>query len=882
MDANTVGAERFPGKNQLSKRYPLFSTISADVGAGREPLPQLISLLSALAESDQRQAICLVIPNASVAANLTAILLAIHKINRSSANQPSQICEIKLGTRVRVLPSGYVYEFQGPMPGYPQFLKLGILNSRGGSRTMPAGEIGRLQPTDASRPLGDGKSDLGKFQKSPLDLLADTALGGNTGAIHNEVIVFGYRTTFEAVITETKLIPDITHEFPALFEFLPWGRIRGDGTSAILNPPSAHGAPLIGVSSEPQNVVRACENVPQSSVVVIADGPSALVNNLQDFDRITELQKLLVFCKPQDREKARILQQRGALIWEVHADEAAPGEMRRKADRKSQIGKILRQLESLDKLTFQELRCRSDSIESIAVALEKASGADGGGDDAFRMDEILRSCFGLLNLIAEYFDVLPGEGLGDLQSRFDKLDEDFKACAIWLSPDHHKRLSHVVEAFRELLKNPELISGAPKGEQILNGLNNCPAGTRTAVITRSIYGVERLSRLIGEASGVEIFPAASVPEQDFEKVLIVSWPGRYIMTKLLNAAITADIQMVGYPFECRWFECLVTRFNNEILAGNVSAEMRSKLLGTKFDSESVPHWQRKPVGSHGTSEEEETGPVNTAEVVLDFEERLRELRPQILQQTDAEPRDATFVRFVGSSSAYFTEWHSVPWLNPLFGEGSGSKGVPTRYVSQMQLGDYLLFREGADKDVVRYVAETMIGEKKYGTLRDVADLWRPALNGIASDPWKIWSILSKNGLRKGEATVRGWVLDPNRIGPGNQEDYEVISRVTPDRIFPQRWREVWDAVRKVRRLHIRAGHQLSEILLKNLPVHLDEIGAQETRLDLGFGQVWIVQVDHVANKVEEVPWTVVNKLIWDETESNDRSFVITSEDLSLD
>ena len=851
------------GAGLSTNQHPILSKISAEVGAGREQIPYLFALLIAVAESDFRQPVCLIVPNASAIANLTAIMLSLHKINSAVQQISDQTCAIEPGTRVRVLPSGYVYEFLGPMPGYPQFLKLGIMNTKGGSRTLPADEFGRLQPTDAVRPLGDGKCDLGSFQKSPLDLLADTTFGGNVVSFSNKVVLFGYRTTFQKIINQSKLVPRVAYDFPTIEEFFPWGRLKGDGSPIILNPPSSHGAPLVAVSSELENVVHACEAAAPFSMNVLADGASSLANNLQHFDRIAERQSLLVFCKPHDREKAKILHERGAVMWELHADDAAPKSMRRAASRKSMIGRTLHQLDVFDRLTLKRITCTSTDVDAIAAALESASGLEADEDESFHVDKVLRAGFELLNLVSEFFGDATQQELRLLQNKLAALRTTLTTSSIWIGTEHQKLLSSAIEAFGKLLASPNESLGTEKGALIEEMLGDRRGLENTAIVTKSEAGTERIKRLIGEHGELSVFPASSVPDQTFSRLILVSWPGRYMAAKLFNSALAPDIQMIGYPFESRWFNGLVSRFDAEVMAGNISAEMRSRILGGTVHVGNNPNWKRRagetPRGLNG----EDPIEIDRASAVMDFEARLRELRPELAQQSDGEPREATFVRFVGSSSAYFTEWHSMPWLNPLFGEGTGTKGVPVRYVNQMAQGDYLLFREGAGKDVVRFVAESMVGEEKYKKARDIADLWRPALSSLSDDPWTVWRKLAEHGLKKSEAAVRGWLLDPNRIGPGNREDYEIIANVTSCRDFSIRWNDVWNAVRKVRRLHIRSGHQLSELLLKNLPNHIDEIEAHETRLDLGFGQVWVVQVDYIASKSEQVSSTIVNRLLWE-------------------
>ena len=866
--------------NALSERYPLFAKLTGQFGGNPEKLPPLVAFICALADSDVRQPICVMLPNSGEIARLTAIMLALHKQNISSTDEALEHHkeELKAGSKVRVLPGGFVYEYLGPHPDYPQFIKLKILNKDGGTCTIKVEEITRLQPTEASRPLGDGKKDFGAFERSPLDEICETSTGGNTGLVTNEIFLLGYRTSFETTLEASALSCSPSEEPSSLSNFLPWGKIRSTGSPVLINPPSALGEPLVAVSSDTAAIAAACTLLPPGKGVVVADTITSLVNNLQDYDRITDRQKLLAFCRPQDMDKAQVLRERGALIWEIHPDEAALERDRKNADRNSVFGNLLSSLEVVSNLSFSLSTCRSEIVEKISERLQNAVPHDIESDDAEHVDALVKPMFGMLNNMAEWVDQPTSEELDILRDRLKKIRIEFSNASVWLSPDHSTPLRDTIEAFDSALNvSPENL-GAVKGEELLSFLDATEEGTSTALITKTPESAQRLSEWLGPNDLVDVYPIAGViPDKTYDQIVLLSWPGKHLANRLIDYYLAPQIHVIGYLHECRWFERLVSRFNLDHQRADVPSEVKAKLLSLDENPPPMFSWKTRSVTSnHHTPDVL----LPNADVIFDYEARMREIRPFIVRDGAVETREAKFVRFVGSSSAFFTEWHAIPWLNPLIGEGSSSRNVPSRYPNEIQTGDYLLFRDGADKDVIRYVAEAEISEAKYQAIRKVADLWRPALEAIAHDPWVIWTKLQEGGLRKGEAAVRNWVLDPYMIGPGSPQDYEAIAAISPEPQFKRRWKEVWNAVGEIRKLHRRAGHQLSQLLLEELPKHIDEIGIKETSLDLGFGQVWVVQVEFVANDFEMVPYTAINHLIWDEETTP--SIELSLEDLDLD
>src|SRR5690606_20786105 len=122
-----------------------------------------------------------------------------------------------------------------------------------------------------------------------------------------------------------------------------------------------------------------------------------------------------------------------------------------------------------------------------------------------------------------------------------------------------------------------------------------------------------------------------------------------------------------------------------------------------------------------------------------------------------------------------TESHRMPRLNALLG---GEKRLRTAVeqvvIDELQAGDYVLFRDAGESDVISLIAREMYGDA-YVRARSLAESWRPVLRSIASDRNEIYRELRRNGLKQQAATVYGWLTDPSRIGPQNEKDLLVIA-----------------------------------------------------------------------------------------------------------
>jgi hypothetical protein len=234
--------------------------------------------------------------------------------------------------------------------------------------------------------------------------------------------------------------------------------------------------------------------------------------------------------------------------------------------------------------------------------------------------------------------------------------------------------------------------------------------------------------------------------------------------------------------------------------------------------------------------------------------------------TVEEARECYYVGFVGPRYAYLTETYQIPVLTDLVRpSGDGDvRTIPRRAVRKLLLGDYVLFRDAGDSDVIALIAALEMGEDTYRQLRKIADQWREPLRSIGSSVEDICQRLAEAGLKRNRQTVRMWLLDSERIGPGTLGDLRTIARVSGDSTLKDNSERVHNAIRSVRGAHIQAGSTLSNLLLKQLPESTWEMADEEKHVDLGFGGGWVVCIEDIAEESEFRMPGDVNRLLIDE------------------
>jgi hypothetical protein len=226
--------------------------------------------------------------------------------------------------------------------------------------------------------------------------------------------------------------------------------------------------------------------------------------------------------------------------------------------------------------------------------------------------------------------------------------------------------------------------------------------------------------------------------------------------------------------------------------------------------------------------------------------------------------DACYVDFAGPTFANLTDGHELPVLNAFISGEQASPGkVPLRSVKDLEEGDYVMFRESGDSDIIRFLAEDEIGKEKYQHLRLTAGRWRATLQKLGKDPREVLERLKPFGFSRHLQTVRGWLTDQNTICPQDITDVRIIAGAAHDNALFTSLPDLEWARDEIMSLHIRAGYRLTELLLKELPKKIGLLGQGETEVDLGVGKVWVVRIEEIDRSPSSQRRSQVNRLLWD-------------------
>lgn len=225
---------------------------------------------------------------------------------------------------------------------------------------------------------------------------------------------------------------------------------------------------------------------------------------------------------------------------------------------------------------------------------------------------------------------------------------------------------------------------------------------------------------------------------------------------------------------------------------------------------------------------------------------------------------ATLVHFDGGPYSFLTDSYEANVVTHLLcaitGGEDNKPDIQQKSVSELVVGDALLFHRGSDRDVIRAAADRILPPG----IRDTASLWQDALRGYASKarltPEQVHRRLREAGCSRQHQAVKNWLESDYIIGPkSHAKDVPIIANVTKDPNLKRRMDDVLTAIGDVRIAHIRASHQLAREVVAHAVDVLRDRDAMSPIVELG-GDVVIVRVEEIDIEATKVRASICNRL----------------------
>jgi hypothetical protein len=810
--------------------------------------------------ADTLGGLCILLPFPAGMDHLAAVMCALACLPKDSAeNNAEQIAKtFKEGQKVRVLPDGFVYKVAGAMTaGGEQGYWLQYLDAKKGSGNGRFGIWGdnlrRLEPTERSRPLGPDRKYWSKPSPTSIDQLCGANTLGNHGLLTNRVTLLGSRSDLEAFLEETRLLPPTDNppsDFPTLGREFPWGSISEDGTAYIEFPRSTPGEPLIAATRNFAAARKASELASTGSKLFVSRWLEGCLQNFETLSRIADRQRAVLLVDASARDRVGLFKKEGWTVWEPSPEELLDHvdlvtgvqclDRNVRAAERSRHLKLARETATNAELSscHQSLRAVGDAIANVDEDETEIL------DD--RVEDLLSKVWGLFLEAAGWLVAPDAEQHRAIACKLEDLRDAMATLRAFSTAEILNPIRDTVDALVAFTVLHQPGATTPKGSALLGTIETCKPAT---IVFGSIQERDHAKiALDGLIEPDRIVSPAEVREHgEGEALVACSLMARKSFARFFDPCPAETVTLVGYDFEQETYRRRLDR--RRALQARLSLDR-----GTTERLTRLPANERansvEPVASVQPSE------LDGIERVAAASRKPRYDLPHSARNESDQTREARLCRFAGCSWAVFTPNHS---LSVLSHEGGGALSRKT--VDDLQSGDRILLREAGDKDVIRLIAEDNAGPGRYAELWERCNRWKSALRAISTNPFTLWQKLSWFGLHRDPVTIRYWLLDEGVIGPRLRDDISIIVEAAGERPDDKKWDECWDAIVKLRGLHMQAGQQLTHALEEECRDLLFVDFDHEQAVELSLGLLWLVKLEEIQG-LAHWPANIVNHLHW--------------------
>lgn len=844
----------------FSEEFPLLDALSfgtSTKAAKHCRMPHFFGYFLAAAFSPDKRPCCFVVPTLDDTPLIAAYLITFYDI----VNRFDEFLEryaqrdFVPGSRVRVIANREVYEYEGFKGSSAQEFWLKELGSQSSRRNYKLENIVRLEPTKYKIPKGKLGS-MGTPELATIDELLGIRTFKNCSLFLNTVISAGTKKAFECFIGRSYFSNIGARKAYHVESLLPWATINEDGTFRPDDRYLCAGEPAIAVSPRPFHISQSCRASADYSKVLIVSEVERLIRNMSALDALLDTQKLIIFASQSQATELAILREKKVLIWELsHRDLAIGYNEKPELEDAAETFRILKassraaeqvvNLEIVDDSNFDHC---ANLLENFKDTLSTAE------DRIPTVDAILRQLYYVLLDLSSFLNPPDQNTVELLQAKLKSCSAHLLQSKLFISESIAEVAAKCIDGLTELLQSDNVTKLSGKGQRAVALLSDRKVARNSVLIARSAHGKANISAFATSRHlpTPVIDPSEVTTNRFYELAIVAGWPNGSRWNKILHADISTTITLLCYGFESRWYGGYQRTAAYTKQQMQLSAD--DKVLLLALPSELKPNFA-------------EQAPMVQEAVMQDFsfsiENAFSHVRKDSLlnqEPEEKEKRPAYYVSFGGETYAYLTPTHSIPSL----GDGVDSGDVAVRLVkaADLQVGDLVLFRETGEGNVLKELAEQRIGVEEYSSIRARAAAWRAPLQKIGNNPKEVATFLAGHGLKKDWQTINNWLFAPDQIGPSSMEDIIQIGRITNNADLQENAEEIMEHILEIRRLHMLAGHKLTEMILTTIPGSLTGLSKTETELKLDIGTVWIVSVEYIEKPCGVYPAQYLNTLRW--------------------
>jgi hypothetical protein len=846
------------GENQSVVQVPSILRVSTAVS---------IKMLSA-GESGRR--VALVFPRSCGTAKWVATGAALALMLEDAVAGLNNLQPFRPGDRV-LGDNRYIAEYVGTEAiNGEEFLILKLGGDTKAAFKFPANQRLRLQPTLSQKPLS--KRPMPKTTTDPIDGVLGVGTMGNRSIYQSTVILV-------SSIGETREWGHKTYIAPypygngssliQLINLFQWGGVDYKGDLTRWSSGKMAGKPVVTVASDLLSVEEYLTGTPGEVKLTVLDGCNRFSNDMQALDDIVESAiPTIAVIESSDADEARLLRERGFDFWVWSKDDvenpASGAYSRERALRTGgPFSSLQRALGNFRDFRIAEIECNDDTLQRAQenlFSLERQV-----GNEMEEIKDLIGQLYGCLLNIARMLrpraETVAADWRQQTEKRLNQVEAEFRRNRMWVSPGAFVAAQTLIEDLRFALNEDQnegsklqafeniVAAKLADGAQLLGVI----VGNVNEVNPTCSYWEQRL----GDSSKLRFLAPSTFDEaSDYDALIISGWMGAGKMNSIMYSYAAPEVHILANRFERKWIGASLSKRRRATIDPTTGG--RGRLLGVRIKETPPPAPEPEIVVAADE-------PVDISE----FELRLRFYRRQLLaarRVPDESTLPAKFIGLAGGYYAFLAENFHVPVVTSYVKGITGSDEIPQRTVDKIRVGDFLLFRESSEGNLIRAIADMGLARSGKQHLRKVASLWQEALRAYHERLGRQTGLLIRKlldgGCKKTAATICSWLYSDSKIAPRSYSDIKLIADITGDRELNANLGRVQDAIREVRGAHLQASDFLIKKLLESIPSRLTEKSEPAFSLEIeGVGRAVVTQVEEIAEGFVTAGYSRVNRLM---------------------
>lgn len=572
-----------------------------------------------------------------------------------------------------------------------------------------------------------------------------------------------------------------------LSSLLDWGSTNGGEYPAGTAPRN----PLLLVPSATaaRDWFRARQ--PRNPPVIVVDGARRLAQAAASIRQLVGLHCPVVALveRGDEEDAATCLNQLGpAVAMERLTDEDA-GELAGSDEPYGTGGEFVRSLGISGRLRIRAITVPDEHLDAAHASISSLPRS------ATDETELAQPLYAALTTLSRVFSPVLTAPLDradqDLIEAQDRLERE----ASYLSAEAYRAARSAIDAL-VLAASARRSGQCPKGTALRDHLADGAAPVTVALPGRpaDVGALEADLGYRAEGTGVPsstrfVSAGDTTRLTEMDRLIVGAWLRRDRMSRLLQGYWTEDVGVLVHGFEARWLAQACQRWQ---------LRYEAPVLAT------VPQVEPGAPAVVGA-------PTPEIEYVEELAHRQHGV-VRTLTKRD-ELASVTCVRLANGKCMLLSQDHRVMAITRAI-EDPGTDRAEHTPLAQLEPGDYILLRPGAQSDLIRAQADRLMSSDGQFGLRTESAAWRDTLHGWL-DPGELAKLmrlkrqLDAAGCQVSLGTLSRWLSGSGAIGPSNRRAIDVIAEVTGNARMQSRTDNIKAAITDLRHLRSRATAQLN-------------------------------------------------------------------------